>query len=95
MAEVTYEFFLLCFDTYSNITRYENGKDYLVYAFISFAACVILALIKTTLFRNALIVKIDLLAGIIVALCMISYRICGVLNKALANNELSRSGTQY
>lgn len=75
IAVLTYEFFLLCFGVYSNITRYENGKDYLVYAFISFASCVILILAKTTFLRDSLIVKIDLLSGIIIALLMISYRI--------------------
>lgn len=74
-GEVAYLFFLLAFGMYNNITRYENGKDYLYYAFISLSACAIISLFKAIFITSEVILKIDILACILIALFFISYRI--------------------
>lgn len=74
-GEVAYLFFLLFFGMYNNITRYENGKDYLYYAFISLSACAVLSLFKAMFFKNEIILKIDILSCIIIAFLFIAYRI--------------------
>ena len=75
IAIAVYEALLLCFNVYSNITRYENGKDYLVYAFLCMAGCVIISIVSFIFSIGIVNIKIHLLACILLIVAMISYRI--------------------
>lgn len=75
IAVFIYELFLNLFMVYKNITRYENGNDYLIYIFISLISC----LIEALLVRFSNIVDISLrtilLASFIIMLGFVGYRI--------------------
>ncbi len=70
-----YEALMLSFDVYSNITRYENGKDYLVYAFLCVSGCIVIYIISSIFKVGLRGIKIHLLACMLLAFCMIAYRI--------------------
>ncbi len=74
-AIVIYEIFFYLFKTYSSITRYENGKDYLVYVFIALNSSILCSLIGISFKLNIVNLKSNLLAGIIISTTMIAYRI--------------------
>ena len=70
-----YEIVFLIFDVYKNITRYENGKDYLTYIFASIISTLLVIVVKT-LFRLQLVdIKQIILSGMIIAVGTVSYRV--------------------
>ena len=76
LAVIIYETILNIFKTYKNITRYENGFDYLVYILACLVSYTILTAIKLT-FRIGTIVstKANLVAALIIVTSIISYRV--------------------
>ncbi|MEG1705523.1 MAG: polysaccharide biosynthesis protein [Clostridia bacterium] len=72
---IIYELFFIFLRIYSSITRYENGKDYLIYIFIALSTSIITALSELAFYKNIATLKINLLAGILIAMSMIAYRI--------------------
>ena len=70
-----YEIIFVVFDLYRNITRYENGKDYLKYILASgISACLVIVL--KFLFKLQLLnIKQIILTSLVIAVGVISYRI--------------------
>ncbi|MDO5555319.1 MAG: hypothetical protein Q4G09_01280 [Clostridia bacterium] len=75
MSIIIYQIIFGIFETYKNITRYENGKDYIMYIFLC-ALSGLSVLILKGLVRFALIsIKQIILSNIFIAIAMISYRV--------------------
>ncbi len=70
-----YQIVFVVFDLYKNITRYENGKDYIKYILASgLSACLVIAL--KFLFSLQLVnIKQIILTSIIIAVGIIAYRV--------------------
>lgn len=72
---IIYQIVFGFFEIYKNITRYENGKDYIVYISLC-ALSGLLALLFKILARISLVsFKQIILANIFIAIAMISYRV--------------------
>ena len=70
-----FEIVFTIFDFYKHITRYENGKDYLIYMIASGIATGLVIVLKT-LFRLQLVdIKHIILSGAIIAVGTITYRV--------------------
>ena len=90
IAIIIYESILQITKTYKNITRYENGNDYLVYVFACFIACVGMVLINVTTHLSIVEARANLIAGLIIVVSIIGYRVVlrMLLNKNyIYNNE--------
>ena len=95
IAVIVYSSLLHIFKTYENITRYENGNDYLVYVIACFVSFVSVIAIK--LVTNIQMVKIrtNMIAALIIVTSVISYRVIlrfilteGYRNKGKIQNNL-------
>ena len=75
VAIIVYQIFLMLFDAYKNIIRYENGKDYLVYGFTCMVSCVIVSMVGSIFDIKMMGPRSNLLAGILVAVMIITYRL--------------------
>lgn len=75
LAIVVYQLFLTLFDCYKNIIRYENGKDYLIYGFCCMVSCVITAMLGNIFKMNIMGPRSNLLAGVLISVLMITYRL--------------------
>lgn len=75
LAIVVYQIFLTLFDCYKNIIRYENGKDYLIYGFSCMVSCVIVSMVGNIFKINIMGPRSNILAGILVSVMMITYRL--------------------
>lgn len=92
LAVFIYELFLNLFVVYKNITRYENGNDYLVYIFISLISCIFESLIiKFTKIINVNI-RMIFLSSFIIMLGFVGYRIIirYILNSNWPTNFLKK-----
>ena len=72
---LVYQTFLSLFDSYKNIIRYENGKDYLIYGFGCMVSCVITSMIGSIFKIDMMGPRSNLLAGVLVSVIMITYRL--------------------
>ena len=63
------------FDLYHNITRYENGLDYLTYIFANIVSTTIIIGVNLICNLKLLTTKELILSGILISVCMISYRV--------------------
>ena len=61
--------------TYENITRYENGMDYLIYVFACFSSCIIIALSKFRFLQNIVSIRTNIIASLIIITGIIGYRV--------------------
>ena len=61
--------------TYKNITRYENGNDYLVYVFACLISCVIITISKILFSSNIVGIRTNLIAALIIVTTIIGYRV--------------------
>ena len=86
LAILVYETILICFRLYNNITRYETGKDYIIY----FIACIlsgfVVCLINMSFKLNLLLFKHNMSICALIAFTIISYR---VIIKILLNYDAS------
>ncbi len=74
-AIITYEAMLGIFKTYKNITRYENGNDYLVYVIACLTSYILLSILKIIFPLDILEQRISLIAALIIVVSIISYRV--------------------
>ncbi len=85
IAVFVYSIIFILFKLYKNITRYESGKDYLVYI----AACLIsslgVSLIGTAYKINTLNLKHNIVTALIIAMGVVGYRI---ILRIILNEEL-------
>lgn len=72
---IVYQILFRIFDVYSNITRYENGKDYLIYILASLCACLIIYFVKNIFRLNIFTTKELILELIIISVCVVAYRV--------------------
>ena len=75
IAIVIYESILQITKTYKNITRYENGNDYLVYVFACLIACMGMVLLNATTHLPIVEARANLIAGLIIVVSIIGYRV--------------------
>lgn len=75
IAIVTYEVILHIFKTYKNITRYENGNDYLIYVLSCFISCIIMIILNSILSGKLTTIRVNLISSLIIAIAMIGYRV--------------------
>ena len=74
-AIIIYEAMLGIFKTYKNITRYENGNDYLVYVIACLTSYILLSILKIIFPTDILEQRITLIAALIIVVSIISYRV--------------------
>ena len=72
---VVYEVIFGIFNIYKNITRYENGKDYIVYILLSMLSGMLVFLIGLITRIPILSYKKVGLATIIIAVALVAYRV--------------------
>lgn len=72
---IVYQIFFRIFDVYSNITRYENGKDYLIYMVSCILSCILLLVLRQFSKLQILNTKECILAAIFIEVASISYRV--------------------
>ena len=94
IAVVIYETILTIFKTYHNITRYENGKDYLVYVLACLVSCAIMITINAVTNINIVSERVNLIAALIIVTSIISYRVILriLLTSQYKNPEQDESG---
>ena len=89
LAMIVYSVILHLFRTYKNITRYENGNDYLIYVLACLLSYTILMTIKEVFNLELLEMRINLIASLIIVTTIIGYRVTArmILNAGHETNE--------
>ena len=89
LAMIVYSVILHLFRTYKNITRYENGNDYLIYVLACLLSYTILMTIKEVFKLELLEMRINLIASLIIVTTIIGYRVTArmILNAGHETNE--------
>ena len=64
------------FKTYKNITRYENGNDYLVYVLACLIAYIIMIALKLIFKIDIATSRVNMIAALIIVTTIIGYRVC-------------------
>ena len=86
---IVFQIFLTLFDCYKNIIRYESGKDYLIYGFSCMVSCVIVSMLGNIFRINIMGPRSNILAGILIAVMMITYRL--IIRLFLTDNIVHKS----
>ena len=73
---------------YKNIIRYEDGKDYLIYFILCMISSIIVSIVRKIFNIFMAATRLTLLAGIFIALMMISYRV--IIRYILVNDVMNR-----
>lgn len=90
LAIIIYGGILQIFKTYKNITRYENGNDYLVYVLACFVSCIIMTLLNAITKLPIVEARANLIAGLIIVISIIGYR---VLARMILNHNYDTNKT--
>ena len=75
LAILVYGGVLQIFKTYKNITRYENGNDYLVYVLACLISCTIMVFFNVLNIIPTVDERTNLIAGLIIVISVIGYRV--------------------
>ena len=75
MAIIIYGGILEIFKTYKNITRYENGNDYLIYVLACLISCTIMIFFNVIPVMPILDERTNLIASLIIVTSIIGYRV--------------------
>ena len=75
LALIVYIGLFHIFKTYKNITRYENGNDYLVYVLACLIGYIIIALLKLVFNINIANPRVNMVAALIIVTAVIGYRV--------------------
>ena len=75
IAVVVYGVVLQIFRTYKNITRYENGNDYLIYVLACLISCTIMIFFNVVPIIDIVDERINLIASLIIVTTLIGYRV--------------------
>ena len=70
-----YESFLMLYGVYKNITRYESGKEYIMYGFICLISSTVVSFLGNIFNIQIMGPRSTLLAGLLIAVAMITYRV--------------------
>lgn len=91
LAIIIYIGLLQIFSTYKNITRYENGNDYLVYVLACMSSSSLMMILSFITSFKIVEARVDFIAGITIAIGIIGYRVFTrmILNKSydIVNKE--------
>lgn len=83
LAIIIYSSMLHIYKTYKNITRYENGNDYLVYILACLVSYTVISILKFILPINIVSLRTNMIAALIIVTTIIGYRV--VLRLILTN----------
>ena len=75
LAILVYSILLHIFKTYKNITRYENGYDYLVYILACLISYTVITAIKITTNLAMASQRVNMIAALIIVTTIIGYRV--------------------
>ena len=75
LSVIVYSGILHLFKTYKNITRYENGNDYLVYVLACLLSYTIVMTLKEVFNLPLLEMRVNLVAALIIVTTLIGYRV--------------------
>lgn len=75
LAIIIYSIMLHFFKTYKNITRYENGNDYLVYVLACLVAYTIITACQVILEFNIVGPRVNMIAALMIVTTIIGYRV--------------------
>ena len=75
IAVIVYGIILQIFRTYKNITRYENGNDYLIYVLACLISCTIMIFFNVVPIIDIVDERINLIASLIIVTTLIGYRV--------------------
>ena len=76
IAAIIYGTILQKFKTYKNITRYENGNDYLIYVLACFISCALMSLLSIVSIQTITVtLRVNLIASLIIVTSIIGYRV--------------------
>lgn len=92
LAVIIYSGLLHIFKTYKNITRYENGNDYLIYIVACLIAYIGITIIEITGKFNIVNPRTNMIAALIIVTTIIGYRV--VLRLILTENYQSAEEQQ-
>ena len=73
---------------HKNIIRYEEGKDYILYIVLCLLTAGIIAIIKKIFHINVATIRMNVLAGLIISMMMVSYRI--IMRYILTNDIVNK-----
>ncbi len=91
---LVYQIYFNAFAMYKNITRYENGKDYLMYIFLCAASAVSIIVLKFILGLALVDYKQIILSMLMIAIGMISYRVIIRFILNIENRETKQDETK-
>ena len=77
VAILIYEVFLNAFQMYRNMVQYEVGKDYIKYILSAFLAIFIISICDFIFHFQYLILRLNVLAGVLTAGMFVMYRLAG------------------
>lgn len=75
LAIIIYSGMLHFFQTYKNITRYENGNDYLVYVLACLISYTVITIIKIICNVNMVNPRTNMIAALVIVTSIIGYRV--------------------
>ena len=85
LSIVIYQIFFRVFNLYRSITRYENGRDYLIYIFVCAISCITTYIIKNIFKIDTFTTKECILSCVLIAVGTVS---CRVVIRMLLNETL-------
>lgn len=94
IAIVVFEAVMEILHMYKNLVAYENGDDYIRYVLGSIIACIILSTVDVFMTLDPNVIRIDLLAFMIVAVGIVSYRVMirAIRREQINDMEAVKSG---
>ena len=94
LAIITYMIVLHSFRTYKNITRYENGNDYLVYVLACLMSHTIITIFELIFIKSMVSVRVHMVASLIIVVSIIGYRVMLRLMLIETDTHKGRSSTR-
>lgn len=88
VSVIVYQIVFHATKRYKNIIRYEDGKDYLIYFVLCMISSIIVSIVRKMFNIFMAATRLTVLAGIFIALMMISYRI--IIRYILVNDVVNR-----
>lgn len=94
LAIITYMLVLHAFKTYKNITRYENGNDYLVYVLACLISHTLITIFELIFTKSMVSVRVHMVASLIIVVAIIGYRVMLRLMLIETDTHKGRSSTR-
>lgn len=94
LAIITYMLVLHAFKTYKNITRYENGNDYLVYVLACLISHTLITIFELIFTKSMVSVRVHMVASLIIVVSIIGYRVMLRLMLIESDTKKGRTSTR-